>query len=39
MCGATPGADPQSIIPAINQQLKDRFGITHSTIQVKPRVE
>ena len=30
----TPGADPQSIIPAINRRLKDRFGITHSTIQV-----
>ena len=31
-----PGADPQSIIPAINRRLKDRFGITHSTIQVDP---
>jgi cobalt-zinc-cadmium efflux system protein len=30
----TPGADPRSIIPAINRRLKDRFGITHSTIQV-----
>jgi cobalt-zinc-cadmium efflux system protein len=32
----TPGADTQSIIPAINRRLKDRFGITHSTIQVDP---
>ena len=32
----TPGADPQSIIPAVNRRLKDRFGITHSTIQVDP---
>lgn len=32
----TPGTDPNSIIPAINQRLKDRFGITHSTIQVDP---
>jgi cobalt-zinc-cadmium efflux system protein len=29
-----PGADPLSVIPAINRRLKDRFGITHSTIQV-----
>jgi cobalt-zinc-cadmium efflux system protein len=32
----TPGADPQSIIPSINRRLRDRFGITHSTIQVDP---
>ena len=32
----TPDADPESIIPAINRRLKDRFGITHSTIQVDP---
>ncbi len=29
-----PGADPSSVIPAINQRLKSRFGITHSTIQL-----
>jgi cobalt-zinc-cadmium efflux system protein len=29
-----PGADPASIVPAINKRLKDRFGITHSTIQI-----
>jgi cobalt-zinc-cadmium efflux system protein len=29
-----PGVDPLSVIPAINRRLKDRFGITHSTIQV-----
>jgi cobalt-zinc-cadmium efflux system protein len=32
----TPGADPQSLVPAINQRLKERFGISHSTIQVDP---
>ena len=32
----TPDADPRSIIPAINQRLKDRFGIAHSTIQIDP---
>jgi len=31
-----PGADPSSIIPAVNQRLKERFGISHSTIQVDP---
>jgi cobalt-zinc-cadmium efflux system protein len=31
-----PGADPRSIIPAINRRLMDRFGISHSTIQVDP---
>jgi len=30
-----PGADPASIVPAINKRLKDRFGITHSTIQIE----
>jgi len=29
-----PGTDPASIVPAINKRLKDRFGITHSTIQI-----
>ena len=29
-----PNTDPRSIIPTINQRLKDRFGVTHSTIQV-----
>jgi cobalt-zinc-cadmium efflux system protein len=29
-----PGADPASVIPAVNKRLKERFGITHSTIQV-----
>jgi len=29
-----PGADPALIVPAINQRLKERFGITHSTIQI-----
>src|SRR6516165_2587172 len=32
----TPGADPQSLVPAINRRLKERFGISHSTIQVDP---
>jgi cobalt-zinc-cadmium efflux system protein len=31
-----PGADPRAIVPAINRRLKDRFGISHSTIQVDP---
>src|SRR5215469_7465116 len=30
----TPDADQKSIIPAINKRLKERFGITHSTIQI-----
>ena len=30
-----PGADPASVIPAINSRLKDRFGIAHSTIQIE----
>ena len=30
----SPDADVESIIPAINKRLKDRFGITHSTIQI-----
>jgi cobalt-zinc-cadmium efflux system protein len=29
-----PGADPASVIPAINARLKDRFGVAHSTIQI-----
>jgi cobalt-zinc-cadmium efflux system protein len=29
-----PGADAQSVIPAINRRLRDGFGIGHSTIQV-----
>jgi len=28
------GADPTSIVPAINSRLKERFGISHSTIQI-----
>ena len=28
------GADPTSIVPAINSRLRERFGITHSTIQI-----
>jgi len=31
-----PDADQKTIIPAINRRLKDRFGITHSTIQIDP---
>jgi cobalt-zinc-cadmium efflux system protein len=31
-----PGADPSSIVAAVNQRLRDRFGIGHSTIQVDP---
>jgi cobalt-zinc-cadmium efflux system protein len=30
----TPGADPAVIIPAINRRLSERFGVTHSTIQI-----
>jgi cobalt-zinc-cadmium efflux system protein len=29
-----PGADPEAIVPAVNDRLKDRFGILHSTIQI-----
>jgi len=29
-----PDSDPNLIIPAINERLKKRYGITHSTIQV-----
>jgi cobalt-zinc-cadmium efflux system protein len=29
-----PNSDPNSIIPAINERLKQRYGITHSTIQI-----
>jgi cobalt-zinc-cadmium efflux system protein len=29
-----PDSDPSLIIPAINERLKKRYGITHSTIQV-----
>jgi cobalt-zinc-cadmium efflux system protein len=29
-----PGADPAAIIPAINRRLIERFGVTHSTIQI-----
>ncbi len=29
-----PGADHASVIPAINERLKVRFGIEHSTIQI-----
>jgi cobalt-zinc-cadmium efflux system protein len=28
------GADLDTVVPAINRRLQDRFGITHSTIQV-----
>jgi cobalt-zinc-cadmium efflux system protein len=31
-----PGADPAAVIRAINDRLKVRFGITHSTIQTDP---
>ena len=30
----TPGADPASVIPAVNDRLKERFGIVPSTIQI-----
>lgn len=30
------GADPGQVISAINARLRDRFGITHSTIQIDP---
>ena len=30
----TTDADQKSIIPAINKRLQERFGITHSTIQI-----
>lgn len=30
----TPGADLDSLVPAISTRLEHRFGITHSTIQV-----
>lgn len=29
-----PDADPETIVPAINNRLRERFGISHSTIQV-----
>lgn len=29
------GADPAAIVPAINSRLRERFGITHSTIQIE----
>ena len=29
-----PDSDPTLIIPAINERLKKRYGITHSTIQI-----
>ncbi|HTW37763.1 MAG TPA: cation diffusion facilitator family transporter [Steroidobacteraceae bacterium] len=29
-----PGADLDTVVPAINRRLEHRFGITHSTIQV-----
>jgi len=29
-----PGANPETIVPAVNSRLKDRFGILHSTIQI-----
>jgi cobalt-zinc-cadmium efflux system protein len=31
-----PDADPAAVIQAINHRLKDRFGVTHSTIQIDP---
>ncbi len=31
-----PGADAATLIPAIDRRLKERFGITHSTIQLDP---
>ena len=31
-----PGAEPTAVIAAVNQRLKDRFGIAHSTIQIDP---
>ena len=30
----SPGADPESIVPAVCRRLQERFGISHSTIQV-----
>lgn len=33
---SVPDADPADLIPQINQRLKERFGIAHSTIQVDP---
>jgi cobalt-zinc-cadmium efflux system protein len=29
-----PDTDPQTIVPAVNGRLRERFGIAHSTIQV-----
>ncbi len=29
-----PGADLDAVVPAVNRHLEQRFGITHSTIQV-----
>jgi cobalt-zinc-cadmium efflux system protein len=31
---AAPNADPEAIVPAVNRRLRERFGISHSTIQV-----
>lgn len=33
---ATPEASADALIAAINARLKERFGITHTTIQVEP---
>jgi cobalt-zinc-cadmium efflux system protein len=29
-----PNTDPEAIVPAVNARLRERFGISHSTIQV-----
>ena len=29
-----PDADPATIVPAVNNRLRERFGISHSTIQI-----
>ncbi len=31
-----PGGDPDALISTINLRLKERFGVTHSTIQIEP---
>lgn len=34
--GVAPGADPGSVLPALQSLLKDRFQLTHTTIQIDP---
>jgi hypothetical protein len=31
---SAPDADPETIVPAVNGRLRERLGISHSTIQV-----